>query len=454
MAILVLKLNTSLKKSVFVDISTGEEYPIADPTSPILITLQKAKYAFYNNWLIEKKFYKGSTDKYFLSFIKKYSRDYIDLLNEKLLCNTLKNENYRISYTGILEKMTDNNNPEQTAETNSTAPSTSVENKAPVTTDTNKDKKNLSNSKDILRLLYPDKEVKSIPSYNSSNSDIIKFIQTCYQYKPKYLQMTETKWKLLIRSIIRGENVLIVGDRGEGKTASVIAAANTLNRPLFKINFGNMQDAQTALIGKTHFDVSKGTVFARSYFVEAITTPNAIVLLDEFTRASDDAMNILFSVLDPVQRYLRLNDEINTSKIDVAPGVSFVATANIGYQYTGTRTLDSALRDRFSVKIEVETLKAEHRNKILKSVYPNLNQKIIEQITAIADKINEKVYGEDSLLTVPISTRTCLNVASLTNDGFSLLDAIECTIYPEYSNDGGSESERVFVKQIVQGVIG
>lgn len=451
MAILVLKPNVSLKNSVFVDISTGEEYPVADPSSPILITFQKAKLAFYNNWLIEKKFYKGSTDQYFLSFIKKYTKEYIDLLNEKLLCDKLKNENYRINYFGILERTTDsNNNPEQTAKVDNTASIKPVENKVPVTTNTN----NLSNSKDILHLLYPDREVKSIPSYNSSNSDIIRFIQTCYQYKPKYLQMTETKWKLLIRSIIRGENVLIVGDRGEGKTASVIAASNTLNRPLFKINFGNMQDAQTALIGKTHFDVSKGTVFARSYFVEAITTPNAIVLLDEFTRASDDAMNILFSVLDPVQRYLRLNDEINTSKIDVAPGVSFVATANIGYQYTGTRTLDSALRDRFSVKIEVDTLKAKSRNKILKSVYPNLNSKIIEQITTIADKINEKVYGENSLLTVPISTRTCLNLAALINDGFSLIDSIECTVYPEYSNDGGNGSERVFVKQIVQGVIG
>ena len=35
-------------------------------------------------------------------------------------------------------------------------------------------------------------------------------------------------------------------------------------------------------------------------------------------------------------------------------------------------------------------------------------------------------------------------------DGFSLPEASEITIYPQYSNDGGLDSERTFVKQLVQ----
>jgi hypothetical protein len=41
-------------------------------------------------------------------------------------------------------------------------------------------------------------------------------------------------------------------------------------------------------------------------------------------------------------------------------------------------------------------------------------------------------------------------MAGLLFDGFGLEEAAEVLVFPEYSNDGGMESERTFVKQIVQ----
>jgi len=35
-------------------------------------------------------------------------------------------------------------------------------------------------------------------------------------------------------------------------------------------------------------------------------------------------------------------------------------------------------------------------------------------------------------------------------DGFSLLESADITIYPQYDSSGGVDSERTFVKQIVQ----
>jgi len=35
-------------------------------------------------------------------------------------------------------------------------------------------------------------------------------------------------------------------------------------------------------------------------------------------------------------------------------------------------------------------------------------------------------------------------------DGFGLDEASEVTIYPQYTEDGGVESERTYVKQLVQ----
>ena len=58
--------------------------------------------------------------------------------------------------------------------------------------------------------------------------------------------------------------------------------------------------------------------------------------------------------------------------------------------------------------------------------------------------------NEESRLSSPVSTRTAVEMTSLIYDGFTLQEASGITIYPQYSPDGGVDSERTFVKQIVQ----
>jgi hypothetical protein len=41
-------------------------------------------------------------------------------------------------------------------------------------------------------------------------------------------------------------------------------------------------------------------------------------------------------------------------------------------------------------------------------------------------------------------------MAGLLYDGFGLDEAAEVTVYPQYSQDGGMESERTYIKQLVQ----
>ena len=49
-----------------------------------------------------------------------------------------------------------------------------------------------------------------------------------------------------------------------------------------------------------------------------------------------------------------------------------------------------------------------------------------------------------------ISTRTSVEMAGLIYDGFGLDEAAEVTIYPQFADDGGVDSERTFVKQLLQ----
>ncbi len=49
-----------------------------------------------------------------------------------------------------------------------------------------------------------------------------------------------------------------------------------------------------------------------------------------------------------------------------------------------------------------------------------------------------------------ISTRTSVEMSGLLYDGFGLDEAAEVCVYPQYSEDGGMESERTYIKQLVQ----
>ena len=141
----------------------------------------------------------------------------------------------------------------------------------------------------------------------------------------------------------------MTGPAGCGKTMAAKSIVNALDRPDFYFNLGATQDPRATLIGNTHFSKEDGTYFSEALFVKAIQTENAVILLDELSRAHPEAHNILMTVLDEGQRYLRLDEADGAPTVKVAPGVTFIATANIGNEYTATRVLDRALLDRFTI---------------------------------------------------------------------------------------------------------
>ena len=279
--------------------------------------------------------------------------------------------------------------------------------------------------------------------------ELMKFVETSESLKPSKLFMKGLKWKFLVRSAMRGKNILMTGPAGCGKTMAAQTLTNCLGRENFYFNLGATQDPRATLIGNTHFNKEKGTYFSKALFVEAIQTPNAVILLDELSRAHPDAWNILMTVLDAGQRYLRLDEASNQTTIKVAEGVTFIATANIGNEYTSTRVMDKALMDRFTV-IEMDLLSKGEEADLLKYMFPLVEYKKLESIAEIAEMTRKECNTEESRLNSPVSTRTSVELASLIFDGFTLDEAAQITVYPQYSTDGGVDSERTFVKQIVQ----
>ena len=281
------------------------------------------------------------------------------------------------------------------------------------------------------------------------HEEIVDFISNSYGLKPKGLIMKELKWKYLIRSAVRGKNIMLTGQAGCGKTMAAKSLVNSLDRPDFYFNLGATQDPRASLIGNVHFDKSKGTYFSESLFVKAIQTPNAVILLDELTRAHPDAWNILMTVLDYGQRYLRLDESDGQDTIKVADGVTFIATANIGNEYTATRQLDKALMDRFTV-IEMDLLNDDEEFGLLKYMFPTVDESELKNISSITHLTRVEATNDNPRITSGVSTRTSVEIAGLLFDGFSLMEAADITIYPQYDATGGVDSERTFVKQIVQ----
>ena len=281
------------------------------------------------------------------------------------------------------------------------------------------------------------------------HAEIVDFIGNSYGLKPQGLIMKELKWKYLIRSAVRGKNIMMTGQAGCGKTLAAKSLVNALDRPDFYFNLGATQDPRSTLIGNVHFDKQKGTFFSESLFVKAIQTENAVILLDELTRAHPDAWNILMPVLDYGQRYLRLDEADGQTTIKVADGVTFIATANIGNEYTATRQLDKALLDRFTV-IEMDLLTQEEEYGLLKYMFPTVEEKSLENVSNITSLTRAEAMTENPRISSGVSTRTSVEIAGLLFDGFSLLESADITIYPQYDSTGGADSERTFVKQIVQ----
>jgi len=290
---------------------------------------------------------------------------------------------------------------------------------------------------------------KKVLNLSAEQTELMSFIHNSYNLKPASLVMNELKWKYLIRSAVRGKNIMMTGQAGCGKTMAAKALVNALDKPDFYFNMGATQDPRSTLIGNTHYNEKDGTYFSESYFVQAIRTPNAVILLDELTRAHPDAWNILMPVLDYGQRYLRLDEKNNSETVKVAEGVTFIATANIGNEYTATRVLDRALMDRFTI-IEMDILNNEEEHGLLKYMFPNIENKTLENISQIAHLTRIESKNDNPRIGSGISTRTSVELAGLIYDGFGLLEASEITIYPQYDASGGVDSERTFVKQIIQ----
>lgn len=271
----------------------------------------------------------------------------------------------------------------------------------------------------------------------------IKTEYPCLSVENDGFYIDKKNWQFLVRNILKKKNSILIGPTGTGKTELVIRICTLMNIPCRVYDMGSMQDPLTDLLG-SHRLQNGNSVFDYAKFVDDVQKPGVIVL-DELSRAPLITNNILFPCLDSRRTLpIEIADSKSERSIKIHNDCVFIATANIGQEYSGTNEIDAALLNRF-LPIQLDYLPSSFETQVLIK-RTGINKEDATKIVSIANRIREE-YNIGNL-TKSISTRETLEIAELISDGFSLLDSIDFVINQKYIHSAYND-EYIAVKKLL-----
>lgn len=259
----------------------------------------------------------------------------------------------------------------------------------------------------------------------------------------------ELTWTLLVRNLHQHKATVLTGPTGSGKTELVRLLCERTGTPLTIIPMGTITDPVEQLIGKMDLDpATNGTRFDWADFALAIQRPG-VILFDEINRCPRNGNNILFSVLDGTKTLVASGAKSTDQRnIKVNPDCVFFATANIGYEYTGTSQMDIALWNRFMC-IELDYLDTKSETKVLVN-RTGIDDDDARNISIVAANIRKS--QRNGTLEHGVSTRETIMCAEAVRDGFSVEDALEICFLPNFekgATDKDPNSERGKVRAMI-----
>lgn len=281
----------------------------------------------------------------------------------------------------------------------------------------------------------PKKERKSLLEKLLSNKDL-----KVPTIKDEGFYVSKDDWYLLIRNILNQVNTMMIGPTGTGKTELVMLACKRLGIECCVYDMGSMYDPIAGLLGVHRLQKGGESVFDYAKFTQDIQKP-CVILLDELSRAPVTTNNILFPCLDsrrmlPVE--IAGGDDMRS--IAIHPECTFIATANIGAEYTGTMSMDRALVNRF-FPMELDYMPKNNEVNVLverTDVDTDSARKIVE----VADAVRSLYRKQE--ISVSLSTRETLLASNLVADGWDVLTAMQLSFLPLFEGTR-SEGERGMV---------
>lgn len=250
-------------------------------------------------------------------------------------------------------------------------------------------------------------------------------------------------WEFLVRNIMQHKNTMLIGPTGTGKTEIIMKICETLGLDCHIYDMGSMQDPLTDLLGSHRLE-NGSSIFDYAKFVEDVQKPG-VILLDELSRAPLMTNNILFPCLD-VRRQLpvEIADSHHDRVIKVHPECTFIATANIGSEYSGTNEIDAALLNRF-LPLQLDYLPANIEQEILHirtKIDPQTATEVVARFNTIRMAYNENRISKT------VSTRELIACGELIADGFTVNEALDFVVCQKFLNTS-YQNELTTVKRIL-----
>lgn len=223
-----------------------------------------------------------------------------------------------------------------------------------------------------------------------------------------------------------GLTIQALGNSGYGKTQTAKALSRWLSEQTgqaFDIIRVNCATVGTTEEWFGYPEAKDGsTFFVPTRLTELLRRGNVIVNLDEYNRIEPWVANSLFPILDEDHE-----TTVHNEVITLGPNVYFWLTANVGSQFSGTFTTDTAFDNRIDFTIFFDKPPADVEEEILVRNYPTLDRNIARRIITSINSI--RAACERGNLWPDISTRTALKLAkAVTQLGMDLRDAVELAI--------------------------
>lgn len=252
-------------------------------------------------------------------------------------------------------------------------------------------------------------------------------------------------WYLLLRNITNQVNTMMIGPTGTGKTELVLLACEKLGLPCHVYDMGSMYDPVAGLLGVHRLQKGGVSTFDYAKFTQDISEPG-VVLLDELSRAPVTTNNILFPCLDsrrtlPVE--IAGGDDLRS--VRVHEDCCFIATANVGAEYTGTMSMDRALVGRF-FPLELDYMPRDKEEQVLMKRC-RVSASAAQHIVSVANNVRSLYRKQE--LSCSLSTRETLMAAELVADGWTPLRAMELVFLPLFEGTKAEGERGIIAKSLM-----
>lgn len=243
------------------------------------------------------------------------------------------------------------------------------------------------------------------------------------------------RWDSVARSG-RPMRARLLGPTGSGKTTLAQQFAAEHNRPLLVVNCGDIIEASDWWATVQVKDAT--SYYQLTPLVEALQTPDAVIILDELNRVQSlKALNALFPALD----HRGWVDLPTGERVHVAEGVVWFATVNEGLQYTATEQVDLAIRNRFERQLTVPYLSPSEEAAVLTRY--GAEPTVADALVLVANNLR----GNDH----PISIRTMRACIEEMQFGATMGEALLLT-YPSASDDLTDKELRAAAAAAINGI--